>query len=65
MAQRFASVFIPLYFTYNEQNTKIQSKYSVEKILVDLLDQVQENSLNCMNKLECRKWSCFENSVED
>ena len=39
--------------------------YSVEKVFVDLLDQVQENSSNCMNKLECGKWSSFENSVED
>ena len=64
LAQRFASVFILLYFTFNEQSTKIQSK-CFEKIFVDLLDQVQENSSNCMNKLECRKWSSFENSVED
>ena len=64
LAQRFASVFILLYFTFNEQSTKIQSK-CFEKIFVDLLDQVQENSSNCMNKLECGKWSSFENSVED
>ena len=64
LAQRFASVFILLYFTFNEQSTKIQSK-CFEKIFVDLLDQVQENSSNCMNKLECRKWSSFEISAED
>ena len=44
--------FHPVVFliTFNEQSTKIQSK-CFEKIFVDLLDQVQENSSNCMNNL--------------
>ena len=29
----------------------------LETVFVDLFDQVQENSSNCMNKLEFRKWS--------
>ena len=37
----------------------------LEKVFVDLFDQVQENSSNCMNKLEFRKWSSFGISAED
>ena len=41
LTQRFASVFILLYFTFNEQSTKIQSK-CFEKIFVDLLDKCKK-----------------------
>ena len=67
LAQRFASVFIRsccILLIMNKARIKY-SKQMLEKVFVDLFDQVQENSSNCMNKLEFRKWSSFGISAED